>query len=125
MSFQDIFPNININSIRTEVNKRKCGKEYISKRTDTERLLYDVLLEIKKCVGLTSIYKEDIFIQLQDIGEINKKLYPGANIMDIIFTLNMDRGFSSSVVKKHPKKCDCGKDDPPCTKWLKIKNTWE
>ena len=122
MSYENILPDVNICNIKSKAKERKCGGEY---GNNTEKLIYDVLSEIKKCVGSTSIYREFIVIQLQDMENLDNNLYPNVNIIDVIYFLNMKRGFHSSIIKNHSQNCRCEKDDPPCTKWLKIENTWD
>ena len=125
--YQDILPDVNINNTRLKAKERKCGGASMSGKKDTEKLIHDALYEIEKCVGSDSIYRECICIPLQGDGKEDKKMYPHADIWSVISFLNHWRGFNCYVVKKHPSQpnCQCGKDDPPCTKWLKIENNWE
>jgi len=125
MSYQDILPDVNINSVQLKAKERVSGGIYMLGRGDTEKLIHDVLYEITKCVGPNSIYRESIFVPLQGDGKEDKNMYPYADICTVILTLNQGRGFNCYVVKKHPPSCQCGQDDPPCTKWLKVENNWD
>ena len=125
MSSNYIFPDVNITNIKLRAKERIPGGVYMLEKGDTEKLIHDVLSEIKKCVGHTSIHRSSIFVQLYDGGKLDERLYPNADILEVISFLNIGRGFNSYLVKKHLSNCKCDRDDAPCTTWLKIENTWD
>lgn len=50
--------------------------------------------------------------------------YPNANIEKILGILQYERQFEAFIKLSHAFFCCCKTYDPPCCRWLTVKNTW-
>ena len=117
---KNVLPHINFDYMRHK-SKRNTVKKFISiknEQTCTLELLKIVLEKIERCIGENE--------KIVDVLLIDKELsfYPDANIEAILCILQYERKFEASIKLNH-SYCNCGKYEPPCCRWLTVKNTWD
>ncbi len=50
--------------------------------------------------------------------------YPNANIVEVLRILRYEGDFEAFIKLNHSYSCDCRNCDPPCCRWITVKNTW-
>lgn len=111
---------INLDSMK-QTSKTIIDRHHIVQLLENEyestlRLLKIVFEKIKA----SAIGNEPII----DVLLIRKGIsfFPNANIGEILRILQYEKHFDAFIKLNHSYSCNC--DDPPCCRWLTVKNTW-
>lgn len=107
----------------TKVSKGTLDRHHIVQRMESDGYATAKLLQLieNKIEASVAGIEPSIDVLLIRNGTF---FYPKANIEDILRVLRYERKFEAFIKLNHAFSCKCGNCDPPCCRWLTVKNTW-